>query len=63
LIEKKDEQINTLKNDISNLKSTNKKQQQVLSYLTVKHLKMEQDIEALNKRCKKTEEKNLSLLK
>ena len=63
LIEKKDEQINTLKNDISKLKSTDKEQQQVISDLTVEHLKMEQDIEALNKRCQKTEEKNLSLLK
>ena len=63
LIEKKDEQINTLKNDISKLKSTDKDQQQVLSDLTVEHLKMEQDIEALNKRCQKTEEKNFSLLK
>ncbi|CAB4034064.1 Hypothetical predicted protein, partial [Paramuricea clavata] len=63
LIEKKDEQINALKNDICKLKSTDKEQQQVLSDLTVEHLKMEQDIEALNKRCQKTEEKNLSLLK
>jgi hypothetical protein len=63
LIEKKGEQINTLKNDISKLKSTDKEQQQVLSDLTVEHLKMEQDIEALNKICKKREEKNLSLLK
>ena len=63
MIEKKDEQINTLKNDISKLKSTDKEQQQVLSDLTVEHLKMEQDIEALNKRCQKTEEKNFSLLK
>ena len=41
------------KNDTSKLKSTDKEQQQVLCDLTVEYSKMEQDIEALNKRCKK----------
>jgi hypothetical protein len=62
-IEKKDEEINYLKDEIMALKSAGKEKQQIISDLTVNQLQMKQDINAMNKRYKKIEEKNTNLLK
>ena len=47
--------------DEKELKNTEKEKQQIISDLTLKLLQMEENINALNKRCKKIEEKNSNL--
>jgi predicted nucleic acid-binding Zn-ribbon protein len=62
-IEKKDEEINYLKDEIMALKSAGKEKQQIISDLTVNQLQMKQDINAMNKRCKKNRRKKHELIK
>ena len=53
--------IDTKDKEILTLKNTQKEKQQTISDLTVKLLQMEETIKALNKRCKKIEDKNSNL--
>ncbi|CAB4028266.1 Hypothetical predicted protein [Paramuricea clavata] len=53
--------IETKDKEIVSLKNTEKEKQQIISDLTLKLLQMEKNINALNKRCKRIEEKNFNL--
>jgi chromosome segregation ATPase len=53
--------IETKDKEIVSLKNTEKEKQQIISDMTLKLLQMEENINALKKRCKKIEEKNSNL--
>jgi hypothetical protein len=53
--------IETKDKEIVSLKNTEKEKQQIISDMTLKLLQMEENINALNKRCKRIEEKNSNL--
>lgn len=62
-IEKKDEEITSLKEEILSLKSSDKDKQQTLSDLTIKQLQIEDEISSINKEHKQFQEKNTNLIR
>jgi chromosome segregation ATPase len=53
--------IETKDKEIVSLKNTEKEKQQIIGDLTLKLLQMKENINALNKRCKRVDEKNSNL--
>ena len=62
-IDRKDEEISSLKKEILSLKSLDKDKQQTIGDLTLKQLQMEDEICSIHKEHKKLQDKNTNLIK